>query len=93
MIEREQEEDLIALSNNVKKIGQMGREIGVEIENQQKQLDDLSNDVDRVDNKMDNSIIKINKIMGETKKDRILTITIVVLVLILIGIILAASLI
>ena len=91
-IEMEQEEDLQALGRNVRKIKEMGRDIGSEIQNQQKQLDDLSNDVDRVDNKMENSIIKINKIIGETKKDRIFTIIIVILVLILIGVILAASL-
>lgn len=89
----EQEEDLKALSSNVKKIGQMGREIGDEIASQQKRLDDLTTDVDKVDNKMEGSIIKINKIMGETKKDKILTIIIVVLVLVLLGVILAASLI
>ena len=89
----EQEEDLQALSRNVRKIGEMGREMGSEIQNQQRQLDELTSDVDRVDNKMESSIIKINKIIGQTKKDRIFTIIIVVLVLILIGVILAASLI
>lgn len=49
-----QDEDLEDIGNVVMNIGQMGRQIGEELENQGKLLDELEDDVDRTGSRLEN---------------------------------------
>lgn len=88
---RQQDADLDALGSSVRKLGDMGRAIGDELDVQNRMLDDLGDDVDRTTTRFDAAKRKIERIIASSR-DRCMTILIVVLILVLVGVVLTAIL-
>jgi len=91
-IMREQDAELEVLGQSVRKLGDMGRQIGDEIQLQGQMIEELSDNVDRTTTRIDAAKRKINTLINQSK-DKCMTALIIILILTLVGIVLAASLI
>jgi chromosome segregation ATPase len=82
-IMREQDQDLGKVSHSLHVLGQMGEEIGNELDDQNRMLDDLSHHMEHTDSRLTSLINRVDKI-SKKAGDKCQIATIVVLVIILV---------
>ena len=82
-IMRRQDDELEALGQSVKVLGNMGREMGNELEKQNRMLEDLETDVDKTDSRVKSHTRRVEELIKKNK-NKCLNTTIVILVIVLV---------
>ncbi|KAJ6244403.1 hypothetical protein M0813_02368 [Anaeramoeba flamelloides] len=82
LIEREQDDELDAIHGTITRVKEMGNVIGEEIDEHNKMLEDLSDDMDTAKGKLKRAMRKSKKLLNSKDRGKMCTIFILIIVLV-----------
>ncbi|KAJ3446083.1 hypothetical protein M0812_08618 [Anaeramoeba flamelloides] len=82
LIEREQDDELDAIHGTITRVKEMGNVIGEEIDEHNKMLEDLSDDMDTAKGKLKSAMRKSKKLLNSKDRGKMCTIFILIIVLV-----------